>query len=228
VPPAVPGFTFLSGGQSEKEASINHNQRYQQVSPAKVMGLDFLLWLSPTGLYSKGLWWEGELENSPGGVHQASPGHQPHLSRKVYPKWPDWNHSQWISLHLYTCLLTRADLRLLHQHSRPLPTHLLLKSGLQALSHHSCCPRVCVVLSVNAKSANPSSPLPINNYLRGEEKIRREDGDIITDTKEMWKIKGTDFKKLYSTELKTLTEMDNFLNIYHLLKLDQDQITYIP
>ena len=54
VPPAVPGVTFLSGGQSEEEASINHNQSYQQVSPAEAMGLDFLLWLSPAGLYSKG------------------------------------------------------------------------------------------------------------------------------------------------------------------------------
>ncbi|EDM17378.1 aldolase A, isoform CRA_a [Rattus norvegicus] len=74
---------------------IHQPQCYQQVSPAEAMGLDFLLWPSPAGLCSKGLGWEeGEPEGSPGGVHQASPGQQPRLSRKVHSKWPVWSRSQ--------------------------------------------------------------------------------------------------------------------------------------
>jgi hypothetical protein len=39
--------------------------------------------------------------------------------------------------------------------------------GLQALSHHSCCPDDwCVMLSINANSSIPYNPLPINNYFK--------------------------------------------------------------
>lgn len=34
----------------------------------------------------------------------------------------------------------------------------------------------------------------------------------------------TYFKNLHSTELKTLREMDNYVNRYHLQKLNKDQI----
>jgi fructose-bisphosphate aldolase class I len=55
----VPGITFLSGGQSEEEASINLNG-INKCPLLKPWGIDFLLWLSPVGLCTKGLWWKKE------------------------------------------------------------------------------------------------------------------------------------------------------------------------
>ena len=45
------------------------------------------------------------------------------------------------------------------------------------------------------------------------------------DTKKIQRIIRTYLKNLYSTKLEYLKEMVNFLDTYHLLKLNQDQIT---
>ena len=56
-------------------------------------------------------------------------------------------------------------------------------------------------------------------------KIRNEKGDITTETEEIKnKNKNTRFKSLYSTKLENLNEMDDFLDRYHLPKLNQDQV----
>ena len=55
-------------------------------------------------------------------------------------------------------------------------------------------------------------------------KIINEKGDITTDMEEIQRIIRSYFENLYSTKLENLKEMDNFLNKYHLLKLNQDQI----
>jgi hypothetical protein len=54
-------------------------------------------------------------------------------------------------------------------------------------------------------------------------KIRNEKGDIITDPKG---IQNTirSYKRLYSTKLENLDEMDKFLDRYRVPKLNQDQI----
>jgi hypothetical protein len=41
------------------------------------------------------------------------------------------------------------------------------------------------------------------------------------------KIIRTYYKSLYSTKLENLDEMDNFLDIYHVPKLNQDQVNYL-
>ncbi|KAL6039359.1 hypothetical protein STEG23_029019 [Scotinomys teguina] len=55
-------------------------------------------------------------------------------------------------------------------------------------------------------------------------KIRNEIGDITTDNEEILRIIRSYFKKLYSTKLENLEEMDKFLDRYHIPKLDQDQV----
>lgn len=85
VPHAVLGVTFLSRGQSEEKASINN---VINKCPLLKPWLDFLLWLSPAGLCSKGLGQEErEPEGYQGGVRQVCPGQQPRLSGKVHHKW---------------------------------------------------------------------------------------------------------------------------------------------
>ena len=49
--------------------------------------------------------------------------------------------------------------------------------------------------------------------------------DIATDMEEIQRIIRSYFKNLYSTKLENLKEMDNFLDKYHLPKLNQDQIS---
>ena len=56
-------------------------------------------------------------------------------------------------------------------------------------------------------------------------KIRNEKGDITTDTEKIQRNIRSYFKNLYSTKLENLKEMDNFLDKYHLPKLNQDQIS---
>ena len=56
-------------------------------------------------------------------------------------------------------------------------------------------------------------------------KIRNEKGDITTDTEEIQRIIKSYFENLYSTKLENLKEIDNFLDKYHLPKLNQDQIS---
>ena len=50
-------------------------------------------------------------------------------------------------------------------------------------------------------------------------------GYITTDTEEIQKIFRSYLENLYSTKLENLKEMDNFLDRYHLPKLNQEQIS---
>jgi hypothetical protein len=55
-------------------------------------------------------------------------------------------------------------------------------------------------------------------------KIRNEKGDITTDSEEIQNTIRSFYKRLYSTELKNLDEMDKFLDRYHVPKLNQDLV----
>jgi hypothetical protein len=55
-------------------------------------------------------------------------------------------------------------------------------------------------------------------------KIRNEKGDITTDPEEIHTTIRSIYKRLYSTILKNLDEMDNFLDRYQVPKLNQDQV----
>jgi len=54
-----------------------------------------------------------------------------------------------------------------------------------------------------------------------------KNGDIPTETKEIFKTTRYFFKSLYSTKLESLSEMDDFLDRYHLPKLNQDQVKHL-
>ena len=56
-------------------------------------------------------------------------------------------------------------------------------------------------------------------------KISNERGDITTDMEEIQRVIRLYFESMYSTKLENLKEMDNFLDKYHLPKLNQDQIS---
>jgi hypothetical protein len=58
-------------------------------------------------------------------------------------------------------------------------------------------------------------------------KIRKEKGDITTDPEEIQNTIRYFYKRLYSTKLENLDEMDRFLVRYHLQKLNQDQVNDI-
>ena len=49
-------------------------------------------------------------------------------------------------------------------------------------------------------------------------------GDITTDPEEIQNTIRSFYKRLYSTKLENLDEMDNFLERYQVPKLNQDQI----
>jgi hypothetical protein len=53
-------------------------------------------------------------------------------------------------------------------------------------------------------------------------KIRNEKGDITTDPEEIQKTIRSFYKRLYSTKLENLDEMDKFLDRYQVPKLNQD------
>ena len=53
-------------------------------------------------------------------------------------------------------------------------------------------------------------------------KIRNEKGDITTDTEEIIR---SYFENLYSSKFENLKEIDNFLDRFHLPKLNQEQIS---
>ena len=55
-------------------------------------------------------------------------------------------------------------------------------------------------------------------------KIRKEKGDITTDTEEIQRIISSYYKSLYATKLENVKEMDIFLDKYHIPKLNQDQV----
>ena len=55
-------------------------------------------------------------------------------------------------------------------------------------------------------------------------KIRYEKGDITTDPEEIQNTIRSFYKRLYSTNLENLDEMDKFLDRYQVPKLNKDQI----
>jgi hypothetical protein len=55
-------------------------------------------------------------------------------------------------------------------------------------------------------------------------KIKNENGDITTEPEEILNIIRSYYKRLYSTKLENLDEMDTFLDRYQVPKLNQDQI----
>jgi hypothetical protein len=54
-------------------------------------------------------------------------------------------------------------------------------------------------------------------------KIRNKKGDITTEHEETQNIIRSYYKRLYSRKLENLVEMDKFLDIYQVPKLNQDQ-----
>jgi hypothetical protein len=71
---------------------------------------------------------------------------------------------------------------------------------------------------------------PIARLTRGHRdsilinKTRNEKGDITTDPEKIQNIIRSFYKRLYSTKLKNLDEMDKFLDRYQVPKLNQDQV----
>jgi hypothetical protein len=55
-------------------------------------------------------------------------------------------------------------------------------------------------------------------------KIKNEKGDITTESEEIQNIIRSYYKRLYSTKLENLDEMNNFLDRYQVPKLNPDQI----
>jgi hypothetical protein len=71
---------------------------------------------------------------------------------------------------------------------------------------------------------------PLAKLIRGHRdsiiinKIRNEKGDITTDPEEIQNTIRSFYKRLYSTKMEKLDEMDKFLDRYQVPKLNQDQI----
>jgi hypothetical protein len=71
---------------------------------------------------------------------------------------------------------------------------------------------------------------PLSRLTRGHrdsiliKEIRNEKGDIKTDPEETQNTIRSFYKRLYSTKLENLDEMDKFLERYQVLKLNQDQV----
>jgi hypothetical protein len=74
---------------------------------------------------------------------------------------------------------------------------------------------------------------PLDRLTRGHRdsikinKIRNENGDITTKTKGIKNIIASYFKSLYSTKLKILDKIDDYLDRYKVPMLNQDQINYL-
>jgi hypothetical protein len=58
-------------------------------------------------------------------------------------------------------------------------------------------------------------------------KIRNDKGDITKDSEEIQNTIRSFYKRLYSTKLENLDEMDKFLDRYQVPKLNQDQVNDI-
>ena len=58
-------------------------------------------------------------------------------------------------------------------------------------------------------------------------KIRNEKGEITTDTAEIQRIIRNYYKKLYANKMDNLEEMDKFLERYHFLRLNQEELESI-
>ena len=71
---------------------------------------------------------------------------------------------------------------------------------------------------------------PLARFTRGHRdsnlinKIRNAKGDITTDPEEIQNTIRSFYKRLYSTKLENLDEMDKFLYRYQVPKLNQDQV----
>jgi hypothetical protein len=71
---------------------------------------------------------------------------------------------------------------------------------------------------------------PLTRLTRGHRdsilinKIRNEKGDKTTDPEEIQNTIRSFYKRLYSTKLENLEEMDKFLDRYQVKKLNQDQV----
>ena len=61
------------------------------------------------------------------------------------------------------------------------------------------------------------------NKREDSNKIRNERGEITTDTKEIQRIVRKYYKQLYTNKLDNLDEMDKFLEMYSLSKLNQEE-----
>ena len=72
--------------------------------------------------------------------------------------------------------------------------------------------------------------IPLARLTRGHRdsilinKIKNLKRDITTEPEEIQNIIRSYYKRLYSTKLENLDEMDNVLDRYHVPKLNQDQI----
>ena len=55
-------------------------------------------------------------------------------------------------------------------------------------------------------------------------KTRNEKGDITADIEEIQRVIRSYYKNLHSTKLKNVKELDNGLDMYHITKLNQDQV----
>ena len=53
-------------------------------------------------------------------------------------------------------------------------------------------------------------------------KIKKEKGDITTDTEEIQRIIRSYYESLYATKLENVKEMDFFKDKYYITKLNQD------
>ena len=55
-------------------------------------------------------------------------------------------------------------------------------------------------------------------------KIRKENGEITTDNTEIQRIIRDYYQQLYANKMDNLEEMDEFLEMYNLTKLNQEEI----
>jgi hypothetical protein len=58
-------------------------------------------------------------------------------------------------------------------------------------------------------------------------KLRNDKGDITTEMEEIQKIIRSYYKRLYSTNLENIDEMDGFLERYHVPKSNQEKVNYL-
>ena len=55
-------------------------------------------------------------------------------------------------------------------------------------------------------------------------KIRNEKGEVTTDTEEIQRIMRDYYKQLYANKMDNMEEMDKFLEMHNLLRLNQEEI----
>ena len=55
-------------------------------------------------------------------------------------------------------------------------------------------------------------------------RIRNEKGEVTSDTEEIQRIMRDYYKKLYANKMDNLEEMDKFLEMHNLLRLNQEEI----